>query len=179
MIFANYDNTKNNKNSRKKFAGFTLVELIVVIAIIGVLAAVLVPSMMGYVSKAKFSSANSMAKTLFNAGMAACREHDVTKPIPTGVYTSEKVRDEYPSQGLTYDEKIYQYIYEYFSKIEDKYWAVRIENDVVTGVCFQKTKGDVYVGTHPTVNNERRETSDFTFEKAIYFAETGNWTTRP
>ncbi len=163
----------------KKLKGFTLVELIVVIAIIGVLAAILVPSMMGYVSKAKFSAANSMAKTLFNAGMAACREHDVTKPIPTGVYTSEKVKNAYSTESLIYDEKIYNYIYEYYSKIEDAYWAVRIENDVVTGVCFQKTKGDIYVGTHPTVNNEKREASDFSFDKATYFAETGNWTARP
>jgi prepilin-type N-terminal cleavage/methylation domain-containing protein len=36
--------------------GFTLVELIVVIAIIGILAAVLIPSISGYIKKARFSS---------------------------------------------------------------------------------------------------------------------------
>lgn len=53
------------KNSNKK--GFTLVELVVVIAIIGVLAAILVPSMMGYVKKARLKTANGNAKTGYNA----------------------------------------------------------------------------------------------------------------
>ena len=41
-------------NSVKK-KGFTLTELIVVIAIIGILAAVLIPSITGYIKKAKVS----------------------------------------------------------------------------------------------------------------------------
>lgn len=51
------------KKSNKK--GFTLVELVVVIAIIGILAAILVPTMMNYVKKAKLKSANSNAKLVF------------------------------------------------------------------------------------------------------------------
>ena len=46
--------------------GFTLVELVVVIAIIGTLAAILVPTMMSYIKKAKLKSANSNAKIVFN-----------------------------------------------------------------------------------------------------------------
>ena len=47
--------------------GFTLVELIVVIAIIGVLAAILIPTMLGYVTSSKVQSANSTATEVKNS----------------------------------------------------------------------------------------------------------------
>lgn len=49
--------------------GFTLVELIVVIAIIGVLAAILVPSMLGYVKRSKRTADISSAKNIHDAVM--------------------------------------------------------------------------------------------------------------
>ena len=56
--------------------GFTLIELIVVIAIIGVLAAILVPAMLGYITKAKITSANSAARNVCNSALMALVDMD-------------------------------------------------------------------------------------------------------
>lgn len=55
----------------KTFKGFTLIEIIVVIAIIGILAAILIPSMLGYVKTSKVREHNSNARTVYEGAQLA------------------------------------------------------------------------------------------------------------
>lgn len=50
----------------KNKKGFTLVEIVIVMAIIGVLAAILVPTLMGYIRKARLKTSNANAKVAYN-----------------------------------------------------------------------------------------------------------------
>ncbi|MBO6309515.1 MAG: type II secretion system protein [Oribacterium sp.] len=75
------------RNSTVK--GFTLIELIVVIAIIGVLAAILVPSMIGYIGDSKLATANSNAKLAFENAATICTKCETAGyPVPSSVSLS-------------------------------------------------------------------------------------------
>ena len=62
---------KNLQNRLNDNKGFSLVELIVVIAIMVILIALLVPNVIGYISKAQDSANLSAAKTIYNAANTA------------------------------------------------------------------------------------------------------------
>ena len=64
------------KQSRK---GFTLIELIVVIAVVGILIALLVPTMLGYVRRAKVKNDVSTANNIGKAVVAVMADNDAAQ----------------------------------------------------------------------------------------------------
>lgn len=160
----------------KKIKGFTLVELIVVIAVIGVLAGILVPTMMGYVKKAKVTNANSAAKSLYNASMSALRESDVSHPVPDGTYASTDAESNYPS---TYDgDMLRTAVYRYAKDLQGCRWAILVEDDCVSATMYQKAAGENFLGTFPTqmkdsVANTTGASTDI--DDALGYAKNGTW----
>lgn len=73
---------KMRRNNKK---GFTLIELIVVIAILAILAAILVPSMVGYLNNAKQSTANANARTVYSAASSAAAACIASGTAPSSI----------------------------------------------------------------------------------------------
>lgn len=127
--------------------GFTLIELIVVIAIIGVLAAILVPSMLGYVKKSKIQGANSTASTLAKAANSAVTdldEEDIVIKNGTCVSGTTPTSDAEPNSKVVFES-----ICTFFNDFkETKGMAVQFED----GVCIAAAvKSGNYYGTYPAV----------------------------
>ncbi|MCP1110960.1 prepilin-type N-terminal cleavage/methylation domain-containing protein [Ohessyouella blattaphilus] len=76
------------RNRLKNKKGFTLVELIVVIVIIAILAAILVPSVMKYIDKAKEQQIKADARAIYIAAQTvATEEYAEGTPVADGDVT--------------------------------------------------------------------------------------------
>lgn len=137
----------------KKVKGFTLIELIVVIAIIGVLAAILVPSMLGYVRKSKVSSINTVTSNVYKAINTALTELDEEGYDNVGGWASLKYSKGDKSVTLPTSEDatgdiVYNKIKQYFSGLDKVTFNASLEG----GACYAVAamQNTTYTGTYPT-----------------------------
>ena len=151
--------------TRKNVKGFTLVELIVVIAIIAVLAAILVPSLLGYVKKSKVSAMNANAKDLFDAANTALIEMDSESAATADWPTEDQAYDlsnATLSSTTVFDKKVANF----FEKVSSLTTANVIVHSRVA-VSTEASDGNYY-GGYPNGNTVEKATTAMTLNATTH-----------
>ena len=138
--------------ANKKNKGFTLTELIVVIVIIGVLAAVLIPSLVSYVDKAKMS-AN------YQEAMEIKRVMDLAM-LEKQQVSVELVGDETLDVTLeSYEDFESVDIKEFYASNTNETLSEEIEVDVDGGMLYYKNRG-IQIVVNLTTMEYRENTAE-------------------
>lgn len=134
----------------RKVKGFTLIELIVVIAIIAVLAAILIPSLMGWVAKSSLRTANTNAKAVATNGAAVLADLEVEGVYLNGSFTA--------GTKPTYDKG---YVKDEVKKLagfkEENAWGFYYDSDAekITYAYWAENDNSPYIGTYPVEAKEK------------------------
>ena len=143
--------------------GFTLIELIVVIAIIAVLAAILVPSMIGYMHDSKLGTANANAKLVFEHTSIYCTECEVAGTPMSAERTVTDLR------GRTASDEGIEYLTD-GEHLEEALVILMGSSGRVTGIAISVTNGhgiaqeakwaknesDLFIGHYPGEYTEKQ-----------------------
>lgn len=114
-----------------------------------VFVAILVPSMVGYTKKARFSSANSAANSLTKAATTALVELDEDGEDVRGIYIISS--DKSKNTAVPFDVgEFYKAAERYFEEIDEHEYFVVIEN----GICVYSAVADSWnsseqIGSYP------------------------------
>lgn len=138
---------------------------VVFLLFIAVLAAIFIPSMLGYTKKAKMSAENSLASTMYRAANTALVEMDELYENTGGIYiicSDESKNMDVPFDIDEFNEHFKQYINN--EKAEKHNYFMVVNNGAVeyAAVCEDWNSTKKFVGTSPasTIDGTRIYTSD-------------------
>ncbi len=132
----------------KKVKGFTLIELIVVIAIISILAMILIPALMGWMSKSRITTYNNNAKEIYTQLQLIMSECTGTNEIPDcEINYDGTVFNSNTTLSATQITKL-KSVNDGVTDMTNVAWAARIQNN--NAKCISVTKNNcIDVGGFP------------------------------